>query len=284
MSRLTDSEKLMYDVMGAITNGNVPVIYKGAMVTKLILMEHGFTDFTRETQDIDASWAEDSPPSMERLTSMLNDALSGLDLTAVVKREYGEKMSAGYKILDVAGGVKFSIDIDMRAVVDSRTYQFGNVTFQGVTPDNVIADKISVIASDRVFRRSKDLIDVYALSHCVTVKTDNIRGIWKRESRAIGTFDSIINRQNELRYSYEKLRRINAKPEFDKIYGYLLKFLRPFAEKDTAPKAWNSSNLAWDDVGKEKKPSILGRIQEYNEEIARTERGHSAPKRNDFDR
>jgi hypothetical protein len=65
MSRLTNSEKLMYDVMGAIANSNVPVIYKGAMVTKLILREHGFADFTRETQDIDASWAGDKPPSME---------------------------------------------------------------------------------------------------------------------------------------------------------------------------------------------------------------------------
>ena len=56
MNRLTDSEKLMYDVMGAIANSNVPVIYKGAMVTKLILREHDFDDFVRETQDIDASW------------------------------------------------------------------------------------------------------------------------------------------------------------------------------------------------------------------------------------
>ena len=153
MNRLTDSEKLMYDVMGAIANSNVPVIYKGAMVTKLILREHDFDDFVRETQDIDASWAGADPPPMERLTAMLNNALFVLGLTAVVKREYGEKMSAGYKIVDSAGDVKLSIDIDMRAAVDSRTYQYGNVTFQGVTPDNVIADKISVIASDKVFRR-----------------------------------------------------------------------------------------------------------------------------------
>lgn len=99
----------MYEVMGAIANGNVPVIYKGAMVTKLILEEHGFVDFSRETQDIDASWAGDTLPSMELLTSMLNNALSKLGLTAIVKRCYGEKMSAGYKILDTDAWLIFPI-------------------------------------------------------------------------------------------------------------------------------------------------------------------------------
>ena len=119
MNKLTDSEKLMYDVMGAIANSNVPVIYKGAMVTKLILREHDFDDFVRETQDVDASWAGGNPPTMEQLTAMLNNALVGLGLTATVKREYGDKISAGYKILDPNGDIKLSIDIDMRSAVEA---------------------------------------------------------------------------------------------------------------------------------------------------------------------
>ena len=75
MNRLSDSEKLMYEVMGAIASGSVPVVYKGAMVTKLILKEHNFVDFVRETQDIDASWASAKLPLMKQLTTMLNNAL-----------------------------------------------------------------------------------------------------------------------------------------------------------------------------------------------------------------
>jgi hypothetical protein len=246
MNKLTNSEKLMYDVMGAIANSNVPVVYKGAMVTKLILREHDFDDFVRETQDIDASWAGADTPPMERLTAMLNNALSGLGLTAVVKREYGEKMSAGYKIVDSAGDVKLSIDIDMRAAVDSRTYQYGSVTFQGVTPDNVIADKTSVVASDKVFRRSKDLIDLYALAHCVTVRTADIRGIWERENRIVGTFNAFVNRQDELRHSYAKLRRVHAKPVFDMLYGYLSNFLIPFIKVKTAALVWDNKKSVWE--------------------------------------
>jgi hypothetical protein len=92
MDRLTDSEKLMYSVMGAIAGGDVPVVYKGAMITKLILRENNFEDFVRETLDIDASWAGIKPPPMGQLVAMLNRALLELGLNAVVTRAYGEKI------------------------------------------------------------------------------------------------------------------------------------------------------------------------------------------------
>jgi hypothetical protein len=250
MDRLTDSEKLMYDVMGTLANSSMPVVYKDAMITKLILRENHFDGFARETQDIDASWAGISLPSMKQMTEMLNHALVGLRLSAVVKREYGEKMSAGFKIIDEDGDIKLSIDIDMRAALDSRMYEYHNVKFQGVTPDNVISDKISVISTDKVFRRTKDLIDIYALAHCVTVKTDNVRRIWKRENRIIGTFDAFRNRQDELRHSYEKLRRVNTKPEFDLIYIYLTQFLFPFIEEKTNALVWNGSKNGWTNISK----------------------------------
>ena len=246
MIKLTEQEKRMYDVMGAVANSGVPIIYKGALVTKLILQENRFDDLVRETQDIDASWAGENPPTMELLTEMLSLALNERGLKVVAVREHGEKMSACYDIIDTTSGeLAMTIDIDMRKAVDSRSYQFGSVEFQGVTPDNVIADKISAIASDRVFRRAKDLIDVYALAHCVTVKTENIRHIWAHENRVIGNFDAFKNRRDELRHSYEKLRRVSAKPEFNALYGYMASFLTPFIESKTTALVWISGENTW---------------------------------------
>jgi hypothetical protein len=109
----------------------------------------------------------------------------------------------------------------------------------------VVSDKISVVASDKVFRRVKDLIDLYALARCVTVRTVDIRGVWRRESRVIGAFDAFGNRQGDLRHSYEKLRRVDTKPEFDVIYGYLTRFLTPFIEAGTAALVWDSGKSGW---------------------------------------
>jgi hypothetical protein len=251
MIEITDQEKRMYGVMDAIANSNVPVIYKGALVTKLILRENQFDAFVRETRDIDASWAGESSPPMELLTEMLNHALEGLNLKAIAVREYGEKMSASYDIIDMSiSELCMTIDIDMRTAIDSRTYHFGNLRFQGVTPDNVIGDKISVFSSDKVFRRAKDLIDVYALAHCVTVDTDSIRRIWARENRSIGTFDAFKKRKDELRHSYEKLRRVENKPEFDEIYNYLGKFLAPFIDATTLALTWDNDKSGWTDSGR----------------------------------
>jgi len=114
MIKLTDQEKRMYDVIGAITDNNVPVVYKGALVTKLILHENQFGDFVRETQDIDASWIGSAPPPMEQLTDMLNRAIANMNLTAVAVREHGEKMSASYDIIDLSNNeLCMTIDIDM---------------------------------------------------------------------------------------------------------------------------------------------------------------------------
>ena len=137
------------------------------------------------------------------------------------------------------------IDIDMRASINSRTYHFGNVTFHGVTPDNVIADKIYVVASDKVFRRAKDLIDLYALAHCITVRNTDIHHYWERENRVIGTFNAFTKRQDELRHSYEKLRRIDTKPKFDVIYSYLVSFLSPFIGAKTTTLIWDTKASVW---------------------------------------
>jgi len=246
MIKLTEQEKKMYDVMGTIASNDVPVIYKGALVTKLILQENNFDDFVRETRDIDASWAGATPPSMEQLTIMLNRALIGLNLEAVAVREHGEKMSASYDIFDMLNSeLTMTIDIDMRSAVESRTYQFNTMTFKGVTSDNVLSDKISAVSTDRIFRRAKDLIDIYALAHCVNVRTNNIHRIWERESRAIGDFNAFINRRDELRHSYDKLRRISAKPEFDVLYDYLTCFLSPFIKTKAAMLVWNNRESYW---------------------------------------
>ena len=52
---MTEHEKLMLGIMGRISNANAPIVFKGALITKLILSEHGFDIVTRTTNDMDAS-------------------------------------------------------------------------------------------------------------------------------------------------------------------------------------------------------------------------------------
>jgi len=97
------------------------------------------------------------------------------------------------------------------------------------------------------------LIDIYALTHCITVETENIRRIWKRENRIIGDFNAFVNRKDELCHSYEKLRRVSAKPEFYALYNYLTSFLTPFIDSQISPLVWNKGKNAWASEDSEEK-------------------------------
>jgi hypothetical protein len=41
---LKQEEKLLYSLMGAISKTDAPVVFKGALITKLVLAENGYTD------------------------------------------------------------------------------------------------------------------------------------------------------------------------------------------------------------------------------------------------
>ena len=56
---MTEHERLMYQILGRISEANIPLVFKGALITKLILTENGFTTLERQTKDIDANWIGD---------------------------------------------------------------------------------------------------------------------------------------------------------------------------------------------------------------------------------
>jgi hypothetical protein len=92
------------------------------------------------------------------------------------------------------------------------------------------------------------LIDVYALAHCVEIRTAEIFDGLKKKSARDGEFTDFYTRRNDVEHAYSKLKRIEDKPSFEDVYLYLTKFLLPFAEKDETPRIWDSRNQAWNSV------------------------------------
>lgn len=158
---LSAEEKLMYAVMNAIYSSGIPIDFKGAMVLKACLMEAGFSDEIRHTADIDANWYSDSPPSAEQLIESLETALQkyGINLRVELYRMYGEGRSAGFELTDpITEEILFTMDMDVnRPVQPTRIYEVAGLRFRGVSPDQMLADKISVISTGKVFRRIKDI-------------------------------------------------------------------------------------------------------------------------------
>lgn len=245
---MTRQEELMYNILGQISNSNAPLVFKGGLITKLILEEKGFTQIQRATKDIDANWTS-SPPTMSALINTINFALGNLqnDYIAEISREYGEHKSAGITIREKASGDRIiTMDIDIKPLINSKTYYLGETSIKGVLPSEILADKICAISSDAVYKhRAKDIIDVYSLSHCTEVRTKEIFEICEKTKREINSFNAFLNRKNDVEYAYNKLRGIDGKPSFSDVYTYLSSFLYPFINKDCIDKIWDISDLSW---------------------------------------
>ncbi len=234
---ITSEEHLMYQVMKAIFESGIPISFKGSMVLKAFLMDAGFSEETRHTVDIDGNWNSDSLPSAEQMVESLQEAVrrAGILLDVSIYRMYGEGRSAGFEMRDPGSDeVLFSMDIDVnRPLPQTRMYEIAGIHFRGVTPVQIIADKISAISSDKVFRRIKDVIDLYYISRVFDFNKDEVLLRLKESDRWLENFRSFLHRRDDLEHSYEKFRFSGEveKPSFDDVYGSVKNYI-----KDVLPK------------------------------------------------
>ncbi len=235
---ITAEEKLMYTVMKAIFDSGIPISFKGSMVLKACLLESGFSGETRHTVDIDANWNSDTPPTIEQMEESLQKAIDrcGADLKVKAFRMYGEGRSAGFEIRDNASDEPlFTMDIDVnRPVPPTKIYEIEGVRFRGVSPSQMIADKVCAVSTDKVFRRIKDVVDLYYLSKVFCFDRSDILKTLKNSERALDSFHGFLHRTEELRHSYEKFRFDGNvdKPPFDEVYDAVRTYIA-----DVLPKS-----------------------------------------------
>jgi hypothetical protein len=246
-------EKILYHLAGELSETGVPIVVKGALVTKLILMENNY-DTIRNTRDIDIDWVEEPLPPMEELVNWVNRSLEKIrpDLYAALKREYIYGIqTAGIDVSDKKTGEKvFSIDVGIGFLDNSKIYNYENITFQGVLPIRILADKICALSGDTFLRRAKDLMDIYALSRCVNIQTKEILNIWGKTGQTTGNFNVFLNRLPELEKAYNKLLGIVNKPPFQEVYSLLNNFIRPFVEKNKLNQFWDYKSQTWSESQK----------------------------------
>ncbi len=230
-------EKLMYEVMKAIYDSGIFIDFKGSMVLKACLLEAGFSEEIRHTVDIDANWYSDTPPTKEGMTASLQNALdkSGIELKVNNYRMYDEGRSAGFELKDkLTDEILFTMDIDVnRPATPTQIYQIAEFRFRGVSPTQMLADKISSVSSKNVFRRIKDLVDLYYLSQVFAFNSTEVMKALKNSGRTLGAFDEFLHSKEELRHSYDKFRFTGDvnKPSFDEVYKAVKSFI-----KDVLPK------------------------------------------------
>lgn len=234
---MNSKEKLMYEVMKAIYEQSMPICFKGSMVLKACLLEAGYVEEVRHTVDIDANWNSDTPPSADTMISALQTAIDKAEIDAKVRiyRMYGEGRSAGFTFADRETDEElFLMDMDVnRPIPDTQIYEIEGLRFRGVSPTQMIADKVSAISTEKVFRRIKDVVDLYYLSKVFSFDKADVLRTLKANGRELDHFQGFLQQPEELRHAYEKFRLGGdvPKPPFDEVYAAVKTFL-----KDVLPK------------------------------------------------
>lgn len=232
--QVTQEEKLMYQVMRAIFESRIPIDFKGAMVLHAYLNENGFVGEVRHTMVIDANWLSDTAPTEEQMVQALQNALiqAGIELKVSLYRMYGEGRSAGFEFSDPEfGDVLFTMDMDVnRPAAETKLYTIDGFSFRGVVVEQMLADKICAVSSEKVFRRIKDIVDLYYLSQCAAFDPNKVKHAIENAGRTLGSFDGLLIKQEELRHAYEKFRFGSSvqKPAFDDVYNKVCSFIDPF--------------------------------------------------------
>lgn len=230
--KISAEEKMMYHVMKAIYESGIPISFKGSMVLKACLMEAGYTDDTRHTVDIDGNWNSDEAPSAEQMVTSLQKAIdrTGYNLSVSLSRMFSEGRSAGFDLTDNdSGDMLFSMDIDVnRPLLPTKIYEVDGLHFRGVCPAQMLADKVAAVSSDKVFRRIKDIVDLYYLSQVIEFNKAEIMAALQTSGRVLEDFHGFLRRSGELEHAYEKFRFAGdiSKPPFKTVYGSVKSYIK----------------------------------------------------------
>ncbi len=107
--------EFLYSVMEELVNAGVPIVFKGAMVLNLAIRDNNPSKVERATRDIDGDWVGESP-TMQEIESALRNAVKKADssLDVQIIRVFGQRKSAGFKIINENGEKVASIDLSVR--------------------------------------------------------------------------------------------------------------------------------------------------------------------------
>ena len=240
--KITAQEHLMYMVMKAIYESGIPISFKGSMVLKACLIEGGYAEDTRHTVDIDANWNSDDWPSGIQMQESIQKALKSSNINLIVSlyRMYGEGRSAGFELSDPSSGeALFTMDIDVnRPIAHTKIYEIEEIRFRGSSLLQILADKLSVVSSDKVFRRIKDVVDLYYISKIHIFNWKEVLQKLKDSDRSLGSFNGFINRPDDLRHAYDKFRFSGdvCKPSFEDVYHTVRMYIKDALPDNREPE------------------------------------------------
>ena len=226
MTHNNDLEKILYDLIKQLSKDNSPIVFKGGLALKeLLYIKNSNLNIDRKTIDIDGNWIENY--DLEKITKTLEKSLKKINnnYKLIITREPEKNRSMGYKILDENNDILTKIDLDIK---DNPFYiicSIDNIDIKYSSPEKMLTDKLRSISSKHIFRRIKDILDIYLIINNFNIDSNKIHEILKFENKELDDFSTMLNNKDTIKEIYNKMQGIINKPLFDEVWKKIINYL-----------------------------------------------------------
>lgn len=185
--------------------------------------------------------------SVETYTEVFGDIESWLN-SGTKQYMYFKNGSAGYDFVVTAGMEQMRIGIDlnvapMHIISIDYTDTFNIPTYDIYT---MLADKMAVMCNRVIFRRIKDLYDIYAILHLADI---SYAQLWQRVERKR---PGVVSQRNymllpehydSLQHAFTQFKGIEQHHDFDSIISVVSYFMTKYMKGDVV--IWDHNQLIW---------------------------------------
>lgn len=124
------------------------------------------------------------------------------------------------------GDIPIDIETSVKSYYDIIKYQIYNNEVNGCSYYDILVDKVTVLSSFKIFRRCKDLVDIYNISTNYNVDSKIFKELYSKSGRQIGDFSAFKVQKDNLEYAYNTLDLGEGaiKEDFNKVYETVERF------------------------------------------------------------
>jgi hypothetical protein len=177
--------KNLLEVVKLLVAGDTPVVFVGGVALYLYLNEINYDGISRQTVDIDANIISDSL-TINSFLELVNSRIVEIDslLIAKIKENPREARAVGITIYnDYSKHIYLRMDISNTPVLTIKEYVLDNCVIKAITPLELLSNKLSIMSTNSILRRAKDLFDILVLSRCLQFKFIDVFELQKLSTR-----------------------------------------------------------------------------------------------------
>lgn len=253
--KMSNIQLLDYIALVLARNMASNIAFKGGWVLRQIMEGHASA-----TKDVDLS--AETEKSYDEVKAVLKEIgqllqARGMIDEFVIKEEIKPTQSGGITMYK-DGSIVAGVDVGLHNIhYGVHRYEL-NYGFDAFTIERMLSDKILAILTRKHFRRTKDLYDVYAISHVFDFSSQKIvefmkeRGVTPEWDNI--PFSAVVLEQYEIAWNKLRVQAISTDVEVEKpSFTAAISTFNEIAYKvkeiwlgqDSSVYEWNHNNCGW---------------------------------------